>query len=109
MKSPYDIIKRRYVTEKTAVLGSLKNSASNKSVARCENPKCVFLVDRDANKPEIADAIEFIYREQNVEVVAVNTIMVKPKPKNRRGKMKPGCKAGSKKAIVTFAVGNNID
>jgi len=109
MKSPYDIIKSRYVTEKTGILSSLHTSSSNKSLARCENPKYVFLVDVDANKVEIARALEEIYQEQNIRVVAVNTILVKPKRRNRRGKMKPGMKSRYKKAIVTLAVGNNLD
>ncbi len=109
MKSPFDLIKKRYITEKTAVLESLKNASSNKCVARCENPKYTFLVDDRAKKPQIAEAIEEIYVENNVKVVAVNTINVKPKKKNRRGRMNQGEKGGYKKAIVTLAVGNSID
>lgn len=109
MKSPFDVIKKRYVTEKTAVLESLKNASSNKSLARCENPKYTFLVDTRAKKPEIACAIEEIYAEKNVKVLAVNTINVKPKLKNRRGRMNQGEKAGYKKAVVTLAAGNSIE
>lgn len=109
MKSPYDIVKKRYQTEKAAVLGNLKNATSNKSVARCENPKYVFIVDSTANKKEIADAVESIYKEKNVRVLAVNTITVKSKAKNRRGRMQPGKKSAFKKAIVTLAVGQSIE
>lgn len=109
MKSPYDIVKKRYQTEKAAVLGNLKNATSNKSVARCENPKYVFIVDSSANKKEIADAVESIYKEKNVRVLAVNTITVKSKAKNRRGRMQPGKKSAFKKAIVTLAVGQSIE
>lgn len=109
MKSPFNVIKKRYVTEKTAVLESLKNASSNKCVARCENPKLTFIVDSNAKKPQIAEAIEEIYVDKNVKVVAVNTINVKPKLKNRRGKMNQGQKGGYKKAVVTLAVGNSID
>jgi len=109
MRSPYDIIKKRRLTEKTAMLSSLKSATSNKSVSRCENPKYVFEVHPDAKKPEIAEAIEAIYAEENIKVVKVNTLFVKPKRKNRRGKMNPGTVSGYKKAIVTFAVGNELD
>lgn len=109
MKSPYDIVKRRYLTEKSAVLGNLKNATSNKSVARCENPKYVFVVDTKANKRQIADAVESIYKEKNIRVLAVNTVTVKPKIRNRRGRMQPGKKSGFKKAIVTLSVGQSLD
>jgi large subunit ribosomal protein L23 len=109
MSSPYETIKRPYLTEKAAVLAKLKDATSNQSVARCENPKLTFLVDPEAKKPQIAKAIEEIYREKNIKVVKVNTINCKPKRRNKRGRMNPGIKAGCKKAIVTLAVGNVID
>jgi large subunit ribosomal protein L23 len=108
-KSPYDVIKKRYVTEKTAVLSNLRNMSSNRCLSRCESPKYTFMVDSRAKKPQIAEAIESIYVEKNIKVVAVNTINVKPKVKNRRGKMNQGQKGGFKKAVVTLAVGNSID
>ena len=56
----------------------------------------------DANKIEIAHAIEAIYAEQGVQVLAVNTLHVKGKKKRA---MARGGKAGYspnwKKAIVT--------
>jgi len=109
MKNRYEIIKRRYITEKTAMLESLKNATSNRCVSRCENPKYAFLVDVDANKAEIAEAVEAIYAEQNVKVLRVNTVMMKPKIRNRRGRMNPGKSIRKKKAIVTLAVGNSIE
>jgi len=109
MYSPFKVIKRRYVTEKTATIAGLKDRVGKKAVSRCENPKVTFIVDADAKKPEIADAIEEIYADKNVKVVAVNTILVKPKHRNRRGKMNPGKVSRYKKAIVTLAVGNEID
>jgi large subunit ribosomal protein L23 len=108
-KSPYDIVKSRYMTEKTSVLAALRTSKSSKSVARCENPKYVFVVDKDANKTEIAAAVEEIYRDKNVRVLSVNTINVKPKHYNRRGKMNPGRSAHMKKAIVTLAPQDLLD
>lgn len=109
MNSPYEVVKRRYFTEKAAVLENLKNATSNACVARAENPKYMFVVSSKANKHQIAEAVESIYKEKNVRVVAVNTITVKPKMKNKRGKMQPGKKQGFKKAVVTLSVGNSID
>ena len=67
-KTPYDIIKSRYVTEKSRVLEGLKGKANNPSVSRCKKPKYVFIVEKKANKREIAVAIERIYAEKNIRV-----------------------------------------
>ena len=107
--NPFKIVKRRYITEKAGVLENLKHATSNKSVARCENPKYVFLVDPKANKQQIAQAIEQIYADKNITVVAVNTINVKPKKYNPRGRMNAGRSVAFKKAIVTLAVGDSVD
>lgn len=107
--NPYQVIKRRYITEKSSMLQGLKDASSNKSLARCENPKYVFLVDPKANKNEIAEALEEIYSDKHIRVVAVNTINVKPKQYNRRGRMNAGRSTLQKKAIVTLAVGDQID
>jgi large subunit ribosomal protein L23 len=106
---PYQIIKQLYITEKASMLQGLKDATSNKSLARCENPKYVFLVDPKANKKEIAEALEEIYSDKHISVVAVNTINVKPKQFNKRGRMNAGRSTLQKKAIVTLAVGNQID
>ena len=107
--NPYQVIKCRYITEKASMLQSLKDAKSNKSLARCENPKYVFLVDPKANKKEIAEALEEIYRDNHIRVVAVNTVTVKPKQYNRRGRMRAGRSTLQKKAIVTLTVGDQID
>lgn len=108
MKNPHKIIKRRYVTEKATVLEQLQNSESNRSVARCKSPKCVFIVDSDANKHEIAQAVELLYKEKNVKVASVNTMNVKGKQK-RRGRGRIGFSASYKKAIVTLEEGDSLD
>lgn len=105
-KSPYEIVKRRYITEKSSVLENLKDAKSNMSIARYVLPKYVFVVDINANKLEIAQAIEEIYREQGVTVQAVNTILVKPKRFNRKGRQNEGRSRYLKKAIVTFKTGD---
>src|SRR5574338_1346133 len=107
--NPYSVIKRRYITEKASVLQGLKDAKSNRSVARCENPRAVFIVDTKANKQEIKAAVEEIYKDKHIKVVAVNTINVKPKQYRPRGRTRPGRATAMKKAIVTFAVGNSID
>ena len=99
-KTPYDIIKSRYVTEKGRALEELKDNTSNPCVARCVSPKYVFLVEKKANKQEIAQAIEQIYAEKSIKVKSVNTITIKPKKKRVRGRL--GFKPGFKKAVVTL-------
>ncbi len=106
-RSPYYIVKSIYVTEKTQVMEQLQFNTSNPCVKKCDAPKCVFLVDKKANKQEIADAIESIYADRKVKVVSVNTLLVKPKARRVRGR--PGMKAGFKKAIVTLQAGQQIE
>lgn len=105
-KTPYDIIKSRYVTEKSRVLEDLKDNKSNPSVSKCEKPKYVFLVEKKANKREIAEAIEQIYAEKNIKVKSVNTITLKPKKRRVRGRI--GFKSGFKKAVVTLEKGDDL-
>jgi len=105
--NPYQIIKHRHVTEKALVLEGLKNAKSNPSLERCKSPKYVFIVDKSAKKPEIAKAVEEIYKDKNIKVVDVNTITIGPKPRRVRGRL--GNKAGFKKAIVTLEPNDSID
>lgn len=106
-KNPYEIVKHQLVTEKSMMLQEIKNSKSNKSIAKCESPKYVFVVDRSANKQEIAHALEEIYKEKHIRVVAVNTINVKAKPRRVRGRL--GMKKAYKKAVVTLEKGDSLD
>lgn len=108
MKNPYDVIKKRYITEKVTVLEQLQSNQSNRSIARCKSPKYVFIVDNRANKPAIAEAVEALFKEKNVKVTRVNTIQVKGKQK-RRGRGRLGASASFKKAIVTLEEGDSID
>lgn len=107
MKSPYQIIKSRRLTEKSRVLENLKHAKSNKSLARCDSAKIVFNVHIDANKVEIKRAVEEIFAEKKVKVARVNTIRVKPKWRRVRGH--EGKTAAFKKAVVTFRRGDVID
>jgi large subunit ribosomal protein L23 len=106
-KSPYDVVKRRHVTEKAITLQQLEKSESNPSVRACNSPKQVFIVDRNATKREIADAVQEIYHEWGVTVKAVNTITVKGKKRRMRGRT--GYRPTIKKAIVTLAPGDKIE
>jgi len=106
-KSPYQVIKHLYMTEKSIMLQGLKNAESNASLRRCKSPKYVFIVDRLANKKEIATAVEQIYKEEGIQVVSVNTINVKPKAKRMRGRA--GFKKAFKKAIVTLRPDDKIE
>lgn len=106
-KDPYQIVKHLHVTEKSMVLEGLKDAKSNPSLAKCESPKYVFIVDPDANKQEIAWAVEEIYRDRKVKVVGVNTINVKAKQRRVRGRL--GMKKSFKKAVVTLDKGDSLD
>ena len=90
MKDPHDIVKGLLRTEKGADMMTLG--------------KYLFWVDNKANKIEIHDAVENIYK---VKVDSVNTINIKGKPKRVRYAM--GMTSGWKKAVVTLKEGNKID
>lgn len=103
-RNPYQVVKSMHVTEKAITLQELVSSDSNPSVERCRSPKYVFLVDKNANKHEITEAVEQIY---DVRVVSVNTINLKPKKRRVRGRL--GLRPGRKKAIVTLEENDFID
>ena len=90
MKNPHDVIKGLLRTEKGADMMPLN--------------KYLFWVDTKANKVEIRNAVENIYK---VKVGKVNTINVKGKPKRVRYTM--GMTSEWKKAIVTLKQGDKID
>ncbi|MBS1543724.1 MAG: 50S ribosomal protein L23 [Bacteroidetes bacterium] len=88
------ILKRPLVTEKVSALN--------------EKGKYGFIVDIDANKVDIKNAVEKMY---NVNVERVNTLSVMGKKKVRYTKAGTlaGRKPNYKKAIVTLAEGEVID
>lgn len=94
MKNPYDTICKPMVTEK-GMFGVQKLN------------KYPFMVKLNANKIEIAKAIEFLYRDKGIKVVKVNTF--RRKGKERRMRMKLGHTSDWKKAIVTLRPGDIID
>jgi len=106
-RTPYCVIRSRYVTEKTTVLEGLQQAKSSRCLSLFEKPKCVFLVDREATKSEIVRAFEAIYCEKKVKVEKINVINVKPKKRRVRGRL--GYCSGFKKAILTLRKGDMID
>ena len=91
MTKAFDIIQGPIITEKTMALKENFN-------------KYTFKVAKSANKVEIKNAVEQIFK---VKVESVNTINVLPKRK-RVGKYE-GYTAAYKKAIVKLAAENKID
>lgn len=69
-----------------------------------EQNKYTFEVAKNANKVEIAKAIEELF---NVKVVKVNTLNVKPKTK--RVRVVEGLTRTWKKAVVTLKDGDSIE
>ena len=86
----YDVVVAPVITEKSTILS--------------ENNQVVFEVAINANKSEIKDAIESLFK---VKVTAVNTLRVKGKAKRFRGI--PGRRKDVKKAVVTLQDGDTID
>ena len=84
MKSPYEVIKRPIITEK--------------SMSLLDENKYTFEVDKNANKPEIKDAIEQIF--DGVKVQKVRTMNYEGKKVRTRHGI--GKKADWKKAVVTL-------
>lgn len=71
-----------------------------------EHNKYSFRVASSANKVQIRRAIEVIF---NVRVLAVNTMNVHGKMKQRNQRYRAGKTARWKKAVVTLAPGSSID
>lgn len=90
MKDPYSVIKKPLVTEKGTEMA--------------EKNKYFFLVDKDANKIEIKNAVEKIFK---VTVTNVHTVNLPGKKKRLR--YKEGMTAAKRKAIVTLKDGEKID
>lgn len=107
LKDPYQVIIRQHVTEKAKMLGELQNSKSNPSVRRCTSPKYVFIVHPKANKRQISTAIEAIYKDKQIKVVAVNTTNVKGKVQRRRGRLFKN--PSFKKAVITLEKGDSLE
>jgi large subunit ribosomal protein L23 len=90
VKDPHDILKKPLITEKSTSL--------------LQDNKYTFQVDPKANKTEIKQAVESIFK---VKVEKVNTMNVKGRIKRVRNI--PGRTSATKKAIVTLKKGDKIE
>ena len=86
-----DVIKRPLITEKATLLKGTANAV-------------LFAVDTRANKTEVRQAVEKMFK---VKVVEVRTMTVAGKAK-RRGRT-VGLRPGWKKAVVTLKEGDKIE
>lgn len=89
--SPYEILKRPLITEKSTIQKEMSNQLT-------------FEVDRRANKVEIRRAVEKIF---NAKVLEVQTVQMKGKTK-RFGRT-IGRRRNWKKAIVRLAPGQHVE
>ena len=89
------IIKKPVITEKMTAISEKLNQFA-------------FIVDTNANKYQIKDAVEELY---GVKVASVNTMNYEGKKKSRYTKsgVVTGKRAAFKKAIVTLKEGDTID
>ena len=87
----YSVIKKPHVTEKTSLASDTTNTVA-------------IIVDKDANKIEIKQAVENLFK---VKVSDVRTVTVAGKVK-RSGKTL-GKRSNWKKAYVTLQEGQSID
>ena len=86
----------------------LKPIVSEKSMDHTQRGKYTFRVHPDANKLQVKDAIEELFK---VDVVTVNVLNTKAKEKSRnrrRGRI-TGWTSPWKKAVVTLAEGQKIE
>src|ERR1044071_5279767 len=90
------VLRKPIITEKMTLAGEKRGQYG-------------FIVDRNANKIEIKNAIEKMY---GVTVASVNTLRQSGKQRSRytkTGGTTSGIKGGGKKAIVTLKKGETID
>ncbi|HET7678187.1 MAG TPA: 50S ribosomal protein L23 [Candidatus Limnocylindrales bacterium] len=86
----------------------LRPVISEKSMDSTQRGKYTFAVHHDANKLQIKQAVEELFK---VDVVSVNVLTTKPKEKRRntkRGRTR-GYTATWRKAIVTLKPGEKIE
>lgn len=86
----YDVLQAPVVTEKSTVAA--------------EQGKVVFRVKPEATKLQVRDAVQALF---GVDVIKVNTALVKGKTKQFRGRK--GVRSDYKKAVVTLKEGQSID
>ncbi len=92
MRSPYIVIKKPVVTEK--------------SMANQQKSVYTFIVAPDATKPEVKQSVEKAF---NVKVEEVRTVKVKGKLKRMKNQLLEGKRKDWKKAYVTLKEGFRLD
>lgn len=92
MKSPYLVIRKPVVTEKS-MAGQAKSVYT-------------FLVAVESTKPEILQSVEKAF---SVKVQDVRTVVVKGKTKRSRNQVHEGKRKTVKKAYVTLQEGHRLD
>jgi large subunit ribosomal protein L23 len=104
MRAAQTIIKRPLLTEKSARLRETGGAAAAHAEGEAYGQQVVFEVAKDANKVEIRQAIETLFK---VGVTSVRTLVNRGKTK-RIGRFS-GQRPAWKKAIVTLKAGDNIE
>ena len=90
MRNVYDIVKHPLITEKATSLE--------------KHRKYFFAVDKKANKHQVREAVQMIYK-----VTVTNVCIICVRPKKRKYKFsQEGYRAGYKKAVVTLKEGEKI-
>jgi large subunit ribosomal protein L23 len=104
MRDAQSIIKRPLLTEKSARLRETGGGVAAPAEGEAYAQQVVFEVARDANKIEIRQAIETLFK---VNVTDVRTCVMRGKEK-RIGRFS-GRRPAWKKAFVTLKAGDNIE
>lgn len=92
----HKIIDRPIVTEESQILQENGNHY-------------VFRVNPKANKRQIKEAIEEMFRKEEVKVVSVNTMNYRGKSRRQLATRTTGRRAHWKKAIITLREGDAIE
>lgn len=92
MKSPWEVLRRPVLTEKS-MAGQTRNVYS-------------FVVGIDSTKPEVKHAVEKAF---NVKVDRVRTVTLKGKVKRQKNMVMEGKRKDVKKAYVTLKEGFRLD
>lgn len=103
MRTPQTVIKRPLLSEKTARLRETGGAAERPAEGVDHAQQIVFEVAKDANKIDIRNAVEALFK---VTVTQVRTLVSRGKIK-RVGRF-AGRRPAWKKAIVTLKAGDTI-
>ncbi len=104
MRPAQTIIKRPLLTEKSTTLRETGGSNVEFGSEEELKQKLVFEVAKDANKIEIRNAVQELWK---VSVIDVHTMVVRGRTK-RVGRSS-GWRSGFKKAIVTLKAGDSVE